>query len=153
MYLRDTDERLQKMVEGKYPAEEFIQLPSGEIVADLISSLSHNQKKRFNALNLPNNDYISNLPAGCIVEVPAWVNTGKIQGEPVGALPTLIGGWCHQQATIHHLNAKAAIEGDRQAALEAMLLDPTAPDRFVAEKCLDAMLEANRQYLPRFFGA
>ena len=43
------------------------------------------------------------------------------------------------------------MEGNRQAALEAMLLDPVVPDRFVAEKCLDAMLEANREHLPRFY--
>jgi alpha-galactosidase/6-phospho-beta-glucosidase family protein len=55
------------------------------------------------------------------------------------------------QAAIHALNAKAAVEGDRRAALEALLLDPVVPDRFTAEKCLDAMLAANRPYLPRFF--
>jgi alpha-galactosidase/6-phospho-beta-glucosidase family protein len=43
------------------------------------------------------------------------------------------------------------MEGDRQAALEALLLDTAVPDRFTAEKCLDAMLDAHRDYLPRFF--
>ena len=32
-----------------------------------------------------------------------------------------------------------------------MLLDTAVPDRIVAEKFLDALLEANREYLPRFY--
>ena len=60
--------------------------------------------------------------------------------------------WCNLQATIHRLVAKAAMEGDRRSALEALLIDPVVADRFAAEKCLDALLQAHRQYLPRFFG-
>ena len=36
-------------------------------------------------------------------------------------------------------------------AQAAAPIDPVVPDRFTAEKCLDAMLEANRDYLPRFY--
>ncbi|RJP23020.1 MAG: hypothetical protein C4520_07175 [Candidatus Abyssobacteria bacterium SURF_5] len=151
IYLKDTDERVQNAVAGKYPLQEFMQWPSGEIVAEIISALAHDRKQRFNALNLPNDGYISNLPPNSIVEVPGWTRGGQTEGEPVGSLPPLISGWCHLQTTIHYLNAKAAMEGSRQAALEAMLLDPAVPDRFTAERCLDAMLEANREYLPRFF--
>ncbi len=152
LYLKDVDERVKSLADGVFPPEEFIKKPSGEIIADIFAAIARGRKERFNALNLPNDGYISNLPADCIVEVPAWVNGGNISGEEVGPLPPLLAGWCHLQTTIHRLNAKAAMEGDRQAALEALLLDPTVPDVYVAGKCLDAMLEANRAYLPRFFG-
>lgn len=152
MYIADINERIQSLVEGVLPPEKFIKKPSEEFVVDIICTLLHKRKQRFAALNLPNNGYINNLPASCIVEVPGLVDNGQISGETVGELPPLLAGWCNLQTTIHHLNAKAALEGDRQAALEVMLLDPTVPDRFVAEKCLDAMLAANRDYLPRFFG-
>ena len=39
-----------------------------------------------------------------------------------------------------------------RSELEALLLDPVVPDRAAAEKCLEAMLQANRAHLPRFFG-
>jgi alpha-galactosidase len=151
LHLKEADERMRNVVNGTCPADELIQEPSGEVVTDMISAIDLKSKKRFDALNLPNRGYISNLPSDCIVEVPTWVNGGAFEGESVGSLPALIAGWLHREATIHHLNAKAAIEGNRQAALEAMLLDPVVPDRFMAEKCLDAMLEANRAYLPRFY--
>jgi alpha-galactosidase len=151
LHLKDVDERIDKMVQGKYPIEEFLELPSGEIVAQIVSAITHVRSERFQALNLPNDGYISNLSPNSIVEVPSWTKADQVQGETVGALPSLIAGWCSLQAAIHSLNAKAAMEGDRQAALEAMLLDPVVPDRFTAEKCLDAMLEAHRAYLPRFY--
>lgn len=152
MYLADVDERIKSLAEGVFPPEEFIKKPSGEAIADIITTLVQKGKKSFDAFNLPNNGYITNLPAGCIVEVPGRVDNGEVLGETVGSLPPLLVGWCNLQVAIHHLNVKAAMDGDRQAALEAMLLDPVVPDRFAAEKCLDAMLDANRAYLPRFFG-
>ncbi len=151
IYLQMNDERVQNLVNGKLRPDEFAEGPSGEIVAEIISAFAHNRKERYNALNIPNDDYISNLPANSIVEVPAWTKADQVEGEKVGALPPVIAGWCNLQSAIIQLNAKAAMEGDRQAALEAMLLDPVVPDRLTAEKCLDAMLEAHRRYLPRFF--
>ncbi len=152
LYIADINERVQSLVEGVLPPDKFIKKPSGEIVVDIICTFTHQRKQRFAAFNLPNNGYISNLPSSCIVEVPGLVDNGQISGESVGALSPLLAGWCNLQTAIHHLNSKAAMEGDRQAALEAMLLDPVVPDRLAAEKCLDAMLDANRDYLPRFFG-
>jgi alpha-galactosidase len=153
--MRDNEKMMQSLISGEYPAATYLQdgppESLGVILVDIITTIAEGGKKRFEALNLPNDGYISNLSSDCIVEVPAWVKTGKARGESVGALPPLIAGWCNQQTAIHRLNAKAAVEGDRQAALEALLLDPVVPDRYTAEKCLDAMLEANRPYLPRFF--
>lgn len=151
IYLTDIDERVKSLAEDILQPDEFIEKPSGEAVVDIIATLAQKSKKSFDAFNLPNNGYITNLPTGCIVEVPGQVDDGEVLGKSVGSLPPVLAGWCNLQAAIHHLNVKAAMEGNRQAALEAMLLDPIVPDRFVAEKCLDAMLEANRAYLPRFF--
>jgi len=151
LFLRDVDATIESLLAGQYPVADFIAKPSDEIVADMIATTVHGRKKRYNAFNLPNDGYIPNLPRNCIVEVPGWIDGNHFYGESVGPLPSVIAGWCNQQAAIHYLNAKAAVEGDRKAALEALLLDPVVPDRFTAEKCLDAMLQAHRAYLPRFF--
>ncbi|UCD59016.1 MAG: hypothetical protein JSV16_07925, partial [Candidatus Hydrogenedentota bacterium] len=151
VYIQDIDKQMQALIAGKYPAEEFIKNPSGEIVADIIASVVQEREKRYEAFNLPNDGYITNLPDNCIVEVPGMIDGSSFGGEIVGPLSPILAGWCQHQINIQRLNAKAAMEGDRQSALEAMLLDPVVPDRFTAEKCLDAMLEANRDYLPRFF--
>jgi alpha-galactosidase len=150
LFLHEVDSTIESLLANEYPAEDLIK-PSGEIVADIIDTAVHGRKKRYNAFNLPNDGYISNLPADCIVEVPSWIEGNHFYGESVGPLPPPIAAWCNLQATIHRLVAKAAMEGDRQSALEALLIDPVVPDRFAAEKCLDALLQAHRQYLPRFF--
>ncbi|MBI4832535.1 MAG: hypothetical protein HY801_13500 [Candidatus Lindowbacteria bacterium] len=150
-YVKGIDEQVQSLIAGKFPVGEFIEKRSGEIVTDIISTAAQGRAEHFHAFNLPNDGYISNLPPTCIVEVPGWISGKRFGGEPVGPLPPILAGWCNLQTTIHYLNAKAAIEGDRQAALDALSLDPVVPDRFTAEKCLDAMLKANREYLPRFF--
>ena len=151
VYLQDVDKQMQALIAGEYPAEQFIEKPSGEIVADIIATTVGGREKRYEAFNLRNDGYIVNLPPDCIVEVPGMIDGDNLGGEIVGPLSPILAEWCRQQTVIHRLNARAAMEGDRQAALEAMLLDPVVPDRFTAEKCLDAMLEAHREYLPRFF--
>ena len=151
IYIADIDKQMEQLIAGDYPAEDFIKNPTDEIVADIIETAAQGREKRYEAFNLPNDGYITNLPDDCIVEVPGVISGSDFGGEIVGPLPSIIAEWCRQQAFIHKLISKAAMEGDRQSALEAMLLDPVVPDRFIAEKCLDAMLEANRKYLPRFY--
>ena len=151
IYIPGIDMQMQALIAGEYPAEDFIKVKSGEIVADMLETIVEGRSKRYEAFNLPNDGLIENLPADCIVEVPATLDGPNFAGEPVGPLPGIIAEWCRQQTVIQKLISKAAMEGDRQSALDAMLLDPVVPDRYTAEKCLDAMLEANRDYLPRFY--
>ena len=48
------------------------------------------------------------------------------------------------------LTIRAALSGDRALALEALTANPLVPEG-VAGPLLDALLEANRGLLPRFF--
>ena len=48
------------------------------------------------------------------------------------------------------LTIRAALSGDRSLALEALTANPLVPGD-VAAPLLDALLEANRALLPRFF--
>jgi alpha-galactosidase/6-phospho-beta-glucosidase family protein len=43
---------------------------------------------------------------------------------------------------------ETAAHGDRQAALERLILDPLVPNPAVAENILDEMLVAQADYLP-----
>jgi len=50
------------------------------------------------------------------------------------------------------LTVKAALEGDRNAALAALMVNPLVGDYHRSRGVLDEMLEANRAFLPQFFG-
>ena len=103
------------------------------------------------AFNLPNRGYITNLPAGAIVEVPGVVTGAGVQGVAVGALPEPIAELCRREITATRLGVDAAVTGDRQAALQCLLLDPVITDMDVAQKILDDYLESYRAHLPQFW--
>jgi 6-phospho-beta-glucosidase len=50
-----------------------------------------------------------------------------------------------------HLTIEAATSGDRNTALRALISNPLVAEWDVAVPLLDALLEANRAHLPRFY--
>jgi alpha-galactosidase len=117
---------------------------------DILLSLLDNGNRYVLSLNLPNDGYISNLKPGAIVEIPAIVGADRIYGLQMGELPTAIAGVLDLQTYIMDLVVDAAVKGDRQAALEALIIDPNVPSPDVAAKVLDEMLIAQAGYLPTF---
>ncbi len=84
------------------------------------------------------------------MEIPGVVGRVGIRGISMGPLPTPIASLCERQVTITGLAVKAAVEGDRQAALEALLIDPYVPSVDVACSLLDDILVAHADVLPQF---
>jgi alpha-galactosidase len=117
---------------------------------DILLSLLDNGNRYILSLNLPNDGYISNLKKDAVVEIPAIVGADKIYGLHMGEIPTAIAGVLEHQLYIMDLVVKAAVEGDRQAALEALIIDPNVPSPDVAAKILDEMLVLQKAYLPQF---
>jgi alpha-galactosidase len=115
---------------------------------DILLSLLDNGNRYVLSLNQPNNGYITNLRKDAIVEIPAIIGANRIYGLPMGELPTAIAGVLDLQTYIMDLVVKAAVEGDRKAALEALIIDPNVPDPATAEKVLEEMLVAQAEYLP-----
>jgi alpha-galactosidase len=105
------------------------------------------------AVNLPNQGYITNLPAGAIVEVPGLMSGAGVQGLGMGALPAGIAELCRREITLVRLAVDAAVHGDRQAALQCLLLDAVITDLDVAQQILDDYLTTYREYLPQFWNS
>jgi alpha-galactosidase len=103
------------------------------------------------AVNLPNRGYITNLPEGAIVEVPGLMCGAGVLGVGVGALPAGVAELCRRELAVVQLAVDAAVTGDRQLALQALLLDPVITDLDVARQILDDYLETYRSYLPQFW--
>ena len=103
------------------------------------------------AVNLPNEGYIPNLPEDAIVEVPGLVSGAGVRGVGVGALPEPIAELCRREIAVGRLCVDAAVNGDRQTALQCLLLDPVITDMDVAQQILDDYLETYREHLPQFW--
>ena len=104
--------------------------------------------------NCPNIGQISNLPMGAIVETKIKKEIdGSITPISAGALPRPIHQICYLHTAINEMVVEAALKGDRNLFVEAMSIDPstgTMDFQKIPQLC-DDLLEANRQWLPRFF--
>ncbi|MHA2108017.1 MAG: family 4 glycosyl hydrolase [Candidatus Hodarchaeales archaeon] len=132
--------------EGK--RELDIQPNPAERADAVIGELLTNSNTYEQAVNIPNNGAISNLPDDAIVEVPALMNSFGVSGMKVGKLPEGIATLCQREISIAKLITRASITGDRVAALQAFAL--MYPDLSLAEKMLDDYLSAHKEYLPQF---
>jgi alpha-galactosidase/6-phospho-beta-glucosidase family protein len=57
---------------------------------------------------------------------------------------------CRREITVAGLAVDAAVSGDRQTALQALLLDPCSNDIDTARAILNAYLTEYAEYLPQF---
>jgi len=103
------------------------------------------------AVNLPNYGQITNLPEGAIVETPGLISGLGARGFPVGDMPEGVAELLRQELARVRLSVDAAAKGDRQAALQCLLLDPVITDIETAKAVLDDYLTSYRQYLPQFW--
>ena len=144
---REQRERVRDMAEGRSPVRFSL---SGERAIQIIDAIQHDLNRHELAVNIPNDGCISNLPDDAVVEVPAVVNGCGVNGIHVGALPAGLAAMLRQQIDIQMLVVEAGVKGDRNAALQALLLDPTVHSYAQAKYMLDELLRAHERYLPQF---
>ena len=103
------------------------------------------------AANLPNVGQIDNLPQNATVETPVIVDGAGIHPVHVGAFPEPVAELLRRETTVAQLCVDAAVEGDRQKALQCLLLDPVVNDIEQAKQILDDYLSSYKEYLPQFW--
>ncbi len=121
----------------------------GEGAVEIIEGLLGREIYR-PAVNIPNRGHIANLPDGAIIELPALVGGWGIRGLNAGPLPEMVAELCRREIAVAGLAVDAAVSGDRQTALQALLLDPCINDIDTARAILDAYLAEYADYLPSF---
>jgi 6-phospho-beta-glucosidase len=121
-----------------------------DAAAALIASL-HDGADDVQVVNVRNDGAIPNLPTDDVVEVSCRVDGSGAHPLPVAPLaPEMLGLVQHAKA-YERLAIDAAVTGSRTTALKALATNPLGPDVAKAPALLDALLEANRHLLPRFF--
>ncbi|MDW8226217.1 MAG: hypothetical protein RMJ60_00275 [Anaerolineales bacterium] len=143
-------ERLRRMADGEMTISGLEQTDS-EGALEMIENLAGAGKHYHLAANRPNRGQIPNLPHNAIVETPVMVDGAGIHPVQVGELPTPIAELLRREITVAQLCVDAVVEGDRQKALQCLLLDPVITDIETAHQVLDAYLQEYREYLPQFW--
>ncbi|HUA96495.1 MAG TPA: 6-phospho-beta-glucosidase [Acidimicrobiales bacterium] len=103
-------------------------------------------------VDVANNGAIPGLPDDAVVEVPAVVDRDGAHPLPQRALPAEMQGMVEHVKQYEWLAVAAALSGQRQAVVRALLANPLVGRYPVAEELADALLVANKALLPRFSG-
>jgi alpha-galactosidase len=130
--------------------EEFVPGYS-EGALEVIENILTDENLHWEAVNIPNQGQITNLPFGAIIELPGMINASGVTGMQIGELPDGIAELLRREISISHLTVDAVVHGDRQLALQALLLDPVIRDMDVAQQVLDDYILTYRDHLPTFW--
>jgi 6-phospho-beta-glucosidase len=123
-----------------------------EAAAALVTSLLTDDGA-LHYLDLRNSGAIAGLPDEAVVEVPATVDRSGAHAKPVAPLAPELLGLVQAVTAYEVLTIEAARSGDRRSALRALLAHPLVRQWDIVVPLLDALLEANAAYLPRFTAA
>jgi len=123
-----------------------------EAAAQLLASL-HDGRGDLQVVDVRNDGALEELPADAVVEVPARIGRDGPQVIRQRQLPAELRDLILQVKDYERLTVRAARTGERRTALAALRAHPLVGPRVDSEPLLDALLAANRPYLPRFWGA
>jgi len=103
--------------------------------------------------NVVNQGHITNLPNGCVIEVPGYVDRTGINVPVVGALPLACAATCSATVRVQEMSVEAAVHGDVTLLKQAMLHDPLTGAVCNPEEVwqlTDDMLTAQASWLPQY---
>jgi alpha-galactosidase len=105
--------------------------------------------------NVINRGHIPNLPDGCCVEIPGYVDRNGVNPLIVGELPLACAATCSASANVQKMGMEAAVHGDLKLLKQAMLHDPLVGavcDPEEVWQMTDEMLAAQAAWLPQYAG-
>jgi alpha-galactosidase len=127
---------------------------SAEYCSHIIEAIELDRVFRLNG-NIRNDGYITNLPMGCCVEVPVFVDRMGLHPTVVGDLPLGCAAMNMSNVMVQGLTVEAAMTGDPELAFQAVAMDPLTSAVLTLKEIRDMtadMLEAEAQWLPQFKG-
>jgi alpha-galactosidase len=145
----ESDERLARVLAGDEAAEME---RGGEYPSRIVEAMTTGEPVRV-FVSVPNEGLIDNFETGAVVEVEAVVDGDGIHPQPFGTLQPQLAALDRRHLEVYDLAVASLLEGDRELAVQALMLDPLtsaacAPADIRA--MFDEMAEAERDDLPPF---
>ncbi len=103
--------------------------------------------------NVQNAGHITNLPDGCVIELPGYVDRTGINIPVVGDLPMACAATCSASVRVQEMGMEAAVHGDVTLLKQAMLHDPLVGavcDPEEVWQMTDELLVAQARWLPQY---
>jgi len=150
-----------RMLDDKYSHVNYLDTESAALKARSVEYCSYvleahetDRPFRLNG-NVRNDGYITNLPDGCCVEVPMFVDRLGLHPSRVGDLPPQCAALNQSNVTVQMLAVEAGLTGDPEHIVHAVALDPLTSACCTLKEVRDMvaeLLEAESRWLPQFKG-
>ena len=147
---KDADDRRARLISGE---EKLKDLSRSHEYASYIIEAHQTGRPTVIHGNVANNNLIDNLPEDGCVEVACLVDRNGIQPTTFGPLPPNLAALCRSNMGVFELGAMAVLERSREAAVQALLLDPLSaavcsPGKI--RQMADEMFAAEAEYLTSY---
>jgi alpha-galactosidase len=153
-YIRRSEENLVQYAETRrklLAREDFTLGRSVEYGSLIIHSLVTGEARAIYG-NVENTGLVTNLPAGCCVEVPILLDGTGLRPCYVGDLPPQCAATCAPHTAVQNLTVRAALEGRRDHVYHAAMLDRHAPSVLSLDEIadmVDELIEAHGEAMPQ----
>jgi len=121
-----------------------------EVAMGVMNAIYNNTDKVI-IVNVPHQGAVHGFPAEATFELPSVINANGIFPLHIPEIPRAVWGLVAAVKNYEQLAVEAAVTGNRETALLALMAHPLVGDYDVALPMLNEMLEANRSFLPQFF--
>jgi len=120
-------------------------------LATQLLNAHHNNMGETHVVNVPHRGAVAGWPEDWVLEIPSRIDSAGVHPLPTEPLPLACFGLIAQIKAYELLTVEAAVNGDRDAAYQALLTHPLGPSADQVQTVLDDLLTTNRAYLPQFF--
>lgn len=132
------------------PREYYENVPGeSEQLLEIMHSLLRDERKVF-SVNVPNEGQADFLPRDAVIECNASAVAGGFAPLVADRLPPALIAKLQSKISAIEITVDAALSGDRDLMVEAMLADGGVADPDTAVALRDDLIEAHRQHLPQF---
>jgi alpha-galactosidase len=152
-YIRRSEDNLVQYAETRrrlLAGEDFSLGRSVEYGSLIMHSLITGEARAIYG-NVENAGLVTNLPAGCCVEVPILVDDTGLRTCHVGDLPPQCAATCAPHTAVQNLTVRAALEGRRDHVYHAAMLDRHATSVLSLDEIaamVDELIEAHGEAMP-----
>lgn len=122
-----------------------------DAACSLIDSIV-NDRGDIQYVDVRNGGAVSSLPAESAIECAAMITADGPKPLAVGELSPAINGSIQTIKLFERLVAEAAVTGNRDLLVAALVANPLCDSDAVAYDVIDELLDAHLTYLPQFFG-
>lgn len=132
------------------PTDFFDKVPGEhEQLLDMMNSLLLDKRETF-SVNMPNEGAVTNLPDDALLELPASATARGFCQLHAGKLPDVLAAMLLRKLSAIEITVEAALKGDHNLFVEALLADGSVNNRGIAKNLADDLIKAHAQHLPQF---